>query len=57
MEVLAKQLQHTYRHCFRRNRSSKPAASSPAAQVSYDDLRSARLTPWLRPELCSFPAL
>jgi hypothetical protein len=34
MEVLAKQLQHTYRHCFRRNRSSKPAASSPAAQVS-----------------------
>ena len=32
MEVLAKQLQHTYRHCFRRNRSSKPAASSPAAQ-------------------------
>ena len=22
-----------------------------------DDLRSAKLTPWLRPELCSFPAL
>ena len=30
---------------------------SPSTDYTCDDLRSARLTPWLRPELCSFPAL
>ena len=29
----------------------------PSTDYTCDDLRSARLTPWLRPELCSFPAL
>ena len=29
----------------------------PSTDYTCDDLRPARLTPWLRPELCSFPAL
>src|SRR6185295_16551998 len=37
--------------------SSTVAPYPPSTDYTCDDLRSAKLTPWLRPELCSFPSL
>ena len=51
--VLASTMDSTW---FFRPRSPTVAPYSPSTDYASDDLRSARLTPWLRPEPCNLPA-